>query len=483
MRAATSAGSVSQDPADLTAARADRSGWPSPAPPAVVVRAAGVDDVRAVLRLAHEYRVPVVPRGAGTGLAGGAVAGPGELVLSLERMNRIRELSPADMIAVVEPGVRAAELDQAAAAHGLRYAPDPASHDISTLGGNIATNAGGLRCAKYGVTREAVLGLDVVLPGGDLLRTGRRTVKGVTGYDLTALLVGSEGTLGVVVAAALRLQPIPPGQPATVAAYFRDAHAAAAAAGAVLAAGVTPALLELLDARFLAALDAWRGTDLRARGQALLLAQTDGSGAEADADRLAAAIREHATVVEISTDPASADELLAARRLALPAIERLGRPLIEDVAVPRSRLADMVEAIARIGERHDVVVATLAHAADGNLHPIFVVDPAEAVAGTGTGTGTGQGGAELGGTVLDPGAPQVPEAVWRAADEVFTTALEMGGTLTGEHGVGLLKRRWVAAELGDGSVDLQRRLRAVFDPRGILNRGKVLPDPVSTAAV
>ena len=434
----------STEPGVLAVSRNDRSGWPPAGSPAAVVFPRSAEQVSRVLRLANEARTPIVPRGAGTGLSGGATAGDGVVVLDLSRMNRIVALSPADATAVAEPGVITADLDRAAAAHGLRYAPDPASVAISTIGGNIATNAGGLRCAKYGVTRDSVLGLDVILADGRPLSTGTATLKGVTGYDLTGLFVGSEGTLGVVVRATLRLRPIPLAT-ATIAASFADVESAASAAVALSSAGVQPAIAELLDEATLRAIDAAQGTSLLATGGALLLVQTDGAGAAAEAALIADVLATTATSVRTTTDETEAAELLAARRLALPSLERLGRPLIEDIAVPRSRLADAIREIAVIAARHAVPISTIAHAADGNLHPLIVVDPA---------------------------ATEIPVAAQRAADEIFELALKLGGTLTGEHGVGTLKRAWLGRELGETSHGLQRQIKAVFDPAGILNPGK-----------
>ncbi|GAA4005489.1 FAD-binding oxidoreductase [Streptomyces plumbiresistens] len=433
---------LSTDPAVLAAHATDRSGSRPDGEALAVVHARRTEDVTVALRHAHALRVPVVPRGAGTGLSGGATASEGSLVLDLSGMDRILELDADDQLAVVEPGVITADLDRAAGAHGLRYAPDPASAALSTIGGNIATNAGGLRCAKYGVTRDSVLGLEAVLADGTVVRTGRRTVKGVTGYDLTALLTGSEGTLAVITSATLRLRPVPVAT-ATLTAYFASFEQAAEASYAITRAGVEPALAELVDGPVLHAID----PALRERGAALLVVQCDGAGAAAEAAAVARLMAPLATTVQTTEDPAEAEALLAARRLALPALERLGRPLIEDIAVPRSRLAEAVREIRAISARHDVPVFTLAHAADGNLHPIVVVDPS-----------------------LD----RLPEAAWEAAGEIFALALRLGGTLTGEHGVGLLKRQWVAEELGPAAHALQRRLKEVFDPRGILNPGKCL---------
>jgi glycolate dehydrogenase FAD-linked subunit len=282
-----------------------------------------------------------------------------------------------------------------------------------------------------------------VLADGRRISTGRRTVKGVTGYDLTGLFVGSEGTLGVIVAATLRLRPIPV-RTATLAAWFPDFASAAAAAAAITAARLQPAVAELLDTACVEALAA--GGSVEPRGAAFLLVQTDGHGADAEIDAVRATVAPLATSVDVITDPVRAEALLATRRAALPALERLGRVLIEDVAVPRSRLPEAVAAIAGISRRSGIRIATMAHAGDGNLHPILVLEP---------------------GRDLD-------DHVWDTAGEIFTTALAMGGTLTGEHGVGLLKRRWIADELGSDVLRLQRDLKAVFDPQAILNPGKSL---------
>jgi glycolate oxidase len=433
------------DPDQIAARLTDRSGAPPAGRPAAVVLATSTSDVQEVLRSAHASGTPVVTRGAGTGLAGGAVATAGAIVLDVSGMDAIAAISAEDELADVEPGVINARLDQAAAAYGLSYAPDPASAAISTIGGNIATNAGGLRCAKYGVTRESVLGLEVVLADGTLLHTGRRTVKGVTGYDLTALLVGSEGTLGVIVGATLRLRPIPAAT-VTLAACFDDLAAAARGAAAIAAARVQPAVAELLDRAALTAVRAAFGDFYGADAGALLLVQTDGLAAGLEAAAVERALAPLARSVERADSGPEADALFAARRQALPALERLGQPLIEDIAVPRSRLAQAAGAVTEICAAHGVPVATVAHAADGNLHPLIVVD----------------------------GSPGRAAAAQEAAAEIFALALELGGTVSGEHGVGLLKRRWLERELGPGSLALQRQIKRVFDPTGILNPGKAL---------
>ncbi|HWO63970.1 MAG TPA: FAD-linked oxidase C-terminal domain-containing protein [Umezawaea sp.] len=432
----------STEPEALARAGVDRSGAVPDGLPLVLVHATGVDDVVRTVSYAAEHGIPVVPRGAGSGVSGGALAGTGTIVLDLSRLDRIVEIRPDDGIAVVEPGVITADLDQAAAEHGLRYAPDPASAAFSTIGGNIATNAGGLRCVKYGVTRDSVLALDVVTGDGRLLRTGRATLKGVTGYDLTSLLVGSEGTLGVVVGATVKLLPLPRST-ATATAYFPDARTAVEAVTRLRRNGLRPSTIEFLDHATLVAIDDAQGGDLSTRGKAFLLVQTDGYGADEEMAAVVEVLKATATLVE--TDADAAERLLATRRQALPSIERLGRVLIEDIVVPTTRLADAVAAIEAIVRDTGVRIFTFAHAGDGNLHPIVLVE--------------------------EDGPP-----VGDAVDALFALALELGGTLTGEHGVGLLKRDWLAAELGETGLDLQRRIKAVFDPAGVLNPGKAITE-------
>ncbi|MDR6199172.1 glycolate oxidase [Microbacterium sp. SORGH_AS428] len=431
----------------LEAFRADKSGHAADGRALAVVHAESIEDVQAVLRIAHATGTPVVPRGAGTGLAGGANAGDGRIALSLARMNRILEIRPDDLLAVVEPGIINAELNAALARHGVWWAPDPASRDISTVGGNIATGAGGLLCAKYGVVRDAVLGVDVVLADGELVRLGHRSVKGVTGLDLTSLMIGSEGTLGVVVGATLKLRRLVAGQTRTLTASFTDVRAAAAGAAAVTASGVQPAIMELMDAASLAAVHALLGLPPIAGSESLLTVQTDGPTAAADAARLAQVLAEEGGRVRLAADEAEGEALLRMRRSLHPAMERLGTTLIEDVSVPRSALPAMFDEIVRIERAYALTIPTVAHAGDGNLHPNFVFE-----------------------------GPEVPEVVWRAADDLFRSALRLGGTLTGEHGVGVLKRRWLRDELGARQWALQRDIKRVFDPTGILNPGVVFAD-------
>lgn len=435
--------------ADVAAAYSrDRTDVLAAGAPLAVVSARSTDDVARAMAWAHAHDVPVVTRGAETGLSGGATATPGCLVLSLAKMNRILSIEPDDFVARVEAGVINGDLDRAAKPHGLMYAPDPSSMDISTIGGNIATNAGGLRCVKYGVTRNSVRSLTVVLADGRVLRTGHDTVKGVSGLDMVGLFCGSEGTLGVITEATVALVPRPAGDPVTLLAPFPTADAALGAVSAAMRLGADPELMEFMDRRTLQSIDDWKGTDFAYSG-GMVLSQITGPDAAARAELIAEAFRAGgADDVAVSANPAEGEQLIAIRRLAYPAKERLGHALTEDVCVPRSRLAHMMRFIDRLAAEKDLTICTVAHAGDGNLHPVFIYD---------------------GATPAD-----VPGVVWESAGEIFREALRVGGTLTGEHGVGTLKRRFLAEELGDVGVDVQRAIKAALDPKGLLNPSKAL---------
>jgi len=435
---------ISTLPDDLEAARWDRSGLSAEGTPLCVVHATSAEDVAIILRIANENRVPVVPRGAGTSVVGGSFAGTGEIVLSLAGMNKILEVNEVERYAVVQPGVINDHLDRELRRQGLWFAPDPASRDISTVGGNIATNAGGLMCTKYGVTREAVLALQVALPSGELIRMGRSTAKGVTGLDLTALMVGSEGTLGVIVEATVRVHRTVPGSVATLSAYFPSIVQAAQACSAISAAGLQPMIMELLDDRALTAVHSYLKLEPAPPGASHVLVQTDGAGAQEEAVAISDVMRASDGTVSLAATDEEAAELVRIRRSLHPAMASLGTTLIEDVCVPRNRLVDMFTAIAEIEQRYDIIIPVVAHAGDGNLHPNFIFD-----------------------------TPEPSETIWKAAGELFEAALELGGTLTGEHGVGVLKRRWLGDELGSTQLHLQQQIKRVFDPRGILNPGKV----------
>jgi glycolate oxidase len=439
---------VVTDPDILVGYRRDRAGLVSDGAPVAAVLPRCTSEVADVVGIAARHGVPIVPRGAGSGLAGGANAVDGCLVLSLTEMDRIVDIDQDELTARVQPGVLNATLSRAVADVGLWYPPDPASWEFSTIGGNLATNAGGLCCVKYGVTRDAVLGLEVVLADGSVTRVGRSTVKGVAGYDLVGLLVGSEGTLGVITEATLRLRPAP--RPAvTLVASFPSLACAGDAIAATVRA-TSPSLLEVLDNTTIRAVERWKRMDLDLDAAALLLAQSDLAGAPGLQE---IATIEHlcheagADLVVTTDDPHESELLLAARRLAYPALEQLGTTLLDDVAVPRSAVTRMVGEVATIADRHDLLIGTFGHAGDGNLHPTIVYDATE---------------------------PAQVGAASAAFDDLVTAALALGGTVTGEHGVGLLKRDHLATELGAVGLRLHLAIKEAFDPGHLLNPGKIL---------
>jgi len=440
------------DPDVLAAISHDDAEWAPTGQAAVGVRARSEAEVQHVVRTCAELGAPIVPRGAGTGLSGGANAVGGCVILDLSAMNQILEIDADNLLAVVQPGVINNDLKAAVAEHGLWYPPDPASAPWSTIGGNVATNAGGLCCLKYGVTRDYVLGLRAVVGGpvayGEVVRLGRRTTKGVAGLDLVGLFVGSEGTLGVVTEVTLRLRPARAGTPQTVVGAFADLVTSGQAVAQITRRGLTPAVLELLDRASLEAVEDWKHMGIEADAMALLLARVDtpgDSGAAEAADIAATMTDAGALWVEQSTDDAEAEALFEARRLVYPAFERLGPVLTEDVCVPRSRVPAMLAQVNEIGARHGLRIATVAHAGDGNLHPL-VVTPA------------GDDAARL--------------EAQAAFEELLDAAIALGGTVTGEHGVGILKRDGLRRELDPGSLALQSALRRTLDPREIFNPGK-----------
>jgi glycolate oxidase len=449
--AALPADRILLDPDVMSGFLHDEAEWAEYGRAAVVVRPQSTAEVAAVVAACARHRRPLVPRGAGTGLSGGANAVDGCVLLSTERMREIVEINVAERLAVVQPGVVNDELRAAAAARGLWYPPDPASAPWSTIGGNVATNAGGLCCVKYGVTRDYVLALEAVTAAGDVVRVGRRTAKGVAGYDLVGLLVGSEGTLAVITEITVRLRPARATAPRTVVGFFDTLAAAGDAVAGVTARGLAPSAFELIDAECLRAVNAWKHAGLPEDAAALLLAQTDLP--EPAAEQEATAI--HAEFVAagardamVSTDPVEAEALFDARRLAYPALEQRGMAMLtEDVCLPRGAIAAMLARIEEIGARHATQIATVAHAGDGNLHPLML---------------TPRG---------DDDARRRAQA---AFDDIVAAALDLGGTVTGEHGVGLLKRAGMRRELGPHVLDLQLAIKQALDPDGILNPGKVV---------
>ncbi|GHH13065.1 FAD-linked oxidase [Streptomyces rubradiris] len=439
---------VLTDP-DVTASYAhDMASFCPAGRPAAVVLPRTVEQVQHVMRTATELRVPVVPQGARTGLSGGANATDGCIALSLTKMDRILEISPVDRIAVVEPGVINATLSRAVEEHGLYYPPDPSSWEMCTIGGNIGTASGGLCCVKYGVTAEYVLGLDVVLADGRLMSTGRRTAKGVAGYDLTRLFVGSEGSLGIVVRAVLALKPKPPRQ-LVLAAEFASATAACDAVCRIMAGGHVPSLLELMDRTTVKAVNDLAHMGLPETTEALLLAAFDTPDPATDLAAVAALCEAAgATGVVPADDAAESELLLQARRLSLTALEAVkGTTMIDDVCVPRSRLGEMLAGVERIAAEYDLTIGVCAHAGDGNTHPTVCFDARD---------------------------PEESRRARESFDAIMALGLELGGTITGEHGVGVLKKEWLARELGPVGVEMQRAVKHAFDPLGILNPGKLL---------
>jgi glycolate oxidase len=419
------------------------AGWP-----AVVVIARSTEDVAITLRAASEHRVPVVPQGARSGLSGAANAIDDCIVLTLEKMNKVVEVDVPNRLVVTQPGVYNADLSRTVADHGLFYPPDPSSWEFCSVGGNLATNSGGLCCVKYGVTTDYVLGLEVVLASGEVLRTGRRTVKGVAGYDLTRLFVGSEGTLGVITEATLSLRPKTQ-RPLTVAAVFPDTESACEAISAVVAAGLVPSLLEFMDQTSVRAVNDSFQMGFSDDTAALVLAQSD-SGPQRAPEELAEIVKicESAGAFEtaVADDPQEGELLLAARREALSAFEKLGTTMIDDVCVPRDRLAKLVAGIDAIAQASGLVIGVVGHAGDGNFHPTVVFDQHD---------------------------PEQVRTAKKAFGDVMLLSLELGGTITGEHGVGVLKKELLAREVGDLSLRIHADIKRALDPLGILNPGTV----------
>jgi glycolate oxidase len=435
------AGVVITDAALMDKYRFDHAQAPPPGQPLVVVRAESTRHVEVAMRWASEQLVPVVARGAGTGLSGGATAVDGCLVLSLERMREVR-VDPATRTAVAAPGALNAEVKAAAAAHGLWYPPDPSSFEICSIGGNVATNAGGLCCVKYGVTRDYVLGLEVVLADGNVVRLGGPRLKDAAGLSLTQIFVGSEGTLGIVTEVTLRLLPLQPAMSTLMATFATTEHAVAAVLAMVSAS--RPAMLEYMDRVSVNAVEDLLRIGLDRQAAAVLIAGSDGGEPEFEA-MVAACKAQCATEVLSTSDPEEGEALMMARRSVLPAMERLGgRLLIEDVGVPLPQLPALVSGIEAIGARRQTTISLIAHAGDGNTHPQIVFDP------------------------TDAGATARAD---EAFGEIMELAIALGGTITGEHGIGRLKQPWLAAQLGPDAIALSERIKNALDPLGILNPG------------
>ncbi len=409
------------------------------------------EEIARILQLANQYRFPVIPRGTGTGTTGGALAVQGGLVVATSRLNRILEIDPDNFLAVVEPGVITGRLKAEAAKVGLYYPPDPSSAAFCTIGGNVAENAGGSAAVQYGVTRDYVLGLRVVLPTGEIIDTGVRTAKGVVGYDLTRLLVGSEGTLGIITRIILRLIPLPAASQ-TLLAGFTDLRQATQTVARLLRARLTPKALEFLDRASLSCVRHWLPYDLPESIQALLLVEVDGHPHDVRerAEAAAAFCREQqADLVLLAATPAETDKLWQARKLLSPAAFRLKpNKLSEDVVVPISRIPDLVAAVEEISRRADLPILCFGHAGDGNIHVNIMFDGSQ---------------------------PREQEAAHQAVGEIFQLVRALDGTLSGEHGVGISKAPYIRLELSEAVIALSLRLKKAFDPNNIMNPGKVFP--------
>jgi glycolate oxidase len=440
-------GTVVTDPAITEGYRQDRAFDPSAGKPLAVVRPRSTEQVQTVLRWATSNRVPVVPRGAGSGLSGGATALDNGIVLSTEKMRDIT-VDPITRTAVCQPGLFNAEVKKAAAEHGLWYPPDPSSFEICSIGGNIATNAGGLCCVKYGVTTDYVLGMQVVLADGTAVRLGGPRLKDVAGLSLTKLFVGSEGTLGVITEVTLRLLPAQNTSSVVVATFASVSSAVDAVLG--VAARLRPAMLEFMDSVAINAVEDTMRMDLDRSAAAMLVAGSDerGRAGSEDAELMAAIFAENdATEVFSTNDPDEGEAFVAARRFCIPAVEAKGSLLLEDVGVPLPALGQLVTGIARIAAECDLMISVIAHAGDGNTHPLIVYDPADTA---------------------------MTERAHVAFGEIMDLAVGLGGTITGEHGVGRLKRPWLDGYLGPEVMDLNRRIKQALDPQGILNPGAAI---------
>ncbi|OBG66875.1 MULTISPECIES: FAD-binding oxidoreductase [unclassified Mycobacterium] len=437
-------GMVVTDPTVTEGYRQDRAFDPSAGKPLAVVRPRRTEDVQTVLRWACGHGIPVVTRGAGSGLSGGATALDNGIVLSTEKMRDIT-VDPVTRTAVCQPGLFNAEVKKAAAEHGLWYPPDPSSFEICSIGGNIATNAGGLCCVKYGVTTDYVLGMQVVLADGTAVRLGGPRLKDVAGLSLTKLFVGSEGTLGVVTEVTLRLVPKQNASSIVVASFATVEAAVEAVLG--VTARLRPSMLEFMDSVAINAVEDTLRMDLDRGATAMLVAGSDerGRAGSEDASVMAAVFAECGAAEVFSTDdPDEGEAFVAARRFCIPAVEAKGSLLLEDVGVPLPALGRLVTGIADIAAERDLTISVIAHAGDGNTHPLIVYDPADAA---------------------------MTERAHLAFGEIMDLAVGLGGTITGEHGVGRLKRPWLAGYLGPEVMELNRRIKQALDPQGILNPG------------
>ena len=418
--------------------------------PDLIVLPSSARDVSAILKLANKHLFPVVPRGQGTGLTGGSVPARGGVVLSLTRMNRILEIDAQNLITIVEPGVITFVLQQEVAKQGLFYPPDPASYKYSSIGGNVAECAGGPNSFKYGVTRDYVLGIEVVLATGEILNLGVRTMKGVVGYDLTRLFVGSEGTLGVITKVILKLIPLPETK-ATILALFNEVEEAAETVSAIVAAKIVPSTIEFMDKASIACSEKASSMGLPAGVGGLLLIEVDGvrESVLSQAEKVRAIVEGHGAIrCDLTEDPVESDRLWQARRVLSQALYTVAPlKIAEDVVVPRSEIPALVRAIEAMRERFGIPILGFGHAGDGNIHVNLMIQD----------------------------TPEDRDKAEEAVKEIFAESLRLGGTMSGEHGIGLTKAPYLAMELADAAMATMKKVKQLFDPNGILNPGKIFP--------
>lgn len=441
-------GRMSTQPEDLLCYGFDASGLE--AAPSAVVWPQSVDDVAKVVKFAFDGGVPVIPRGAGSGMTGGTVPSKGAIILSLERMNRILEIDRENMTALVEPGVINGKFQRELERHKLFYPPDPASMHFCTIGGNVAENSGGPRALKYGVTRDYVMGLEAVLPDGRIIHTGVRTAKGVVGYDLTRLLVGSEGTLAVITKIRLKVLPMPD-EVVTLLALFREVEKAGDAVRLILGQGIIPRTLEFLDSGAVHAVEKYSPVGFPQDAAALLLIELDGhpQGIAKEAERVSEVCRKLQGEVIMAEDEAAREKIWKSRRAVSPALYHLKPAKIsEDIVVPRNRITEMLGILKRLGNESGITIINFGHAGDGNIHVNLMIDRNDKE---------------------EYGKAQ------RLVAEIFRATLDLGGTISGEHGIGLTKAPYISMEIPPAELDLMKRIKQVFDPKNILNPGKIFP--------
>jgi glycolate oxidase len=419
--------------------------------PDVIVMPTSAEQVQAIVKLAGKHGIAIYPRGAGTNLSGGTIPVERGIVLSLQKMDKILEVDAENLTAVVQPGVVIQELNNAAAPHGLMYPPDPGTVTTATMGGSVAENSGGLRGLKYGVTKHYVMGMEVVLANGERVRFGGKTVKNVTAYDFSNLFVGSEGTLGIIVEITCKLLPSPKYRRAMLASFKTVQDAGNTVAG-IIKAQVIPATLEIMDKMTIRTVEDFAHVGLPTDAEALLLIEVDGMADEVvqrEASAVVEVVKQNNGTLRVANSDAERDSVWAARRAALPALASLNNTVVlEDATVPRSKITEMLLALAEIGHKYNLVLGTFGHAGDGNLHPTILADKNNA---------------------------DEMARVHKAVDEIFHTALAFGGTLSGEHGIGIAKMKYLGNEIGEAGLDLMRTMKNALDPNHMLNPGKLVP--------